>query len=206
MLMLFALYVVTSILDIFRGRSIPHSLHENMSCLEQLTCLDTPQESMSTRQLTSLSAGGHQALAAFVVVAFTIAALASIHCHTNRNKCKNMTLRTVSLLREAARCHQRSVRGSTDPGDTYADAARARIYIAAVDRVLTSEDLARVAGIQIDEFRQVVDAQLSAARSKLGSTVVRPAHHEQQQQQQLYHQQGAAPALPAFRRRAMYRN
>ena len=66
------------------------------------------------------------------------------------------------------------MRGGNDAGDAYADAARARIYISAVDRILTSEDLAKFAGIKIDEFREVVDAQLCAARTRLASTEVRP--------------------------------
>lgn len=116
--------------------------------------------------LTSSSARGHQALAASVVLAYAVVVVASLRAHTERDRYHNITLRAVGLLRDAARSSLRADRGG-DVSDVYADAARARIYVAAVDRLLTSAEVAKLTGVSLDELRTYVDLQLSEARASL---------------------------------------
>jgi hypothetical protein len=119
--------------------------------------------------LSDLSAGGHQALALFLVLSYGAVTAVSVSAHSERHKYKNMQLRAVSLLREAARSSQRAKKGG-DAGDVYADSARARIYVSAVDRLLSSEEVAKLTGVSLDELRAHIDHQLADARSALSRT------------------------------------
>ena len=119
--------------------------------------------------LTELSAGGHQALAVFIALVYSIVTAASVHTHAGRHKYHNMTLRAVSLLREAARSSLKADKG-VDPAEIYADASTARIYVSAVDRLLTADEVAKLTGVSLDELRGHVDLQLSKARTGLSKS------------------------------------
>ncbi|KAG5185093.1 hypothetical protein JKP88DRAFT_289569 [Tribonema minus] len=113
------------------------------------------------------SAFGHRALASLVVCVYGMIVATSVMRHGDRHKTRHMTMRAVSLLRDAARSSLRADRDGADATDAYADAARARIYIAAVERLLSAEDVAHLSGISLDKMREYVDEQLSRTRSQL---------------------------------------
>lgn len=113
------------------------------------------------------SARSHQLVALILVLAYAALCAASITSHGDRKECKALKMRAVSLLREAARCSLRAERGHSDTAEVYADAARARIYVSAVDRLLSSADVARLTGVSIDELRSYVDSQLNNSRAAL---------------------------------------
>lgn len=118
--------------------------------------------------LSELSAGGHQALAVSIVVSYVVLSLVSVHSQSQRHKYHNLTLRAVSLLREAARSSLRADKGG-DAADVYADACRSRIYVSAVDRLLSSQEVAKLTGVSLDELRAHVDTQLANARTALSN-------------------------------------
>lgn len=119
--------------------------------------------------LTEISASGHQALAVFTILSYAAITVASVHSHSQKYKYHNMTLRAVSLLREAARASLRADKGGSGE-DVYMDSARARVYISAVDRLLSSEEVAKLTGVSLDELRSYVDEQLANARSELNKS------------------------------------
>jgi hypothetical protein len=124
---------------------------------------------MSITFMTAKSSQGHQILALSVILAYGIITAVSLRAHGERNKYHKLTLRAVSLLREAARSSLRADKGG-DCTDVYADAARARIYVSAVDRLLTSEEVSRLTGVSLDELRNYVDVQLSEARNAISTS------------------------------------
>ncbi|KAG5183076.1 hypothetical protein JKP88DRAFT_273048 [Tribonema minus] len=148
------------------------------------------------------SAFGHRALAAAVVAAYALCVAASVVRHGDRSKTRHMTMRAVSLLRDAARSSIRADRDGIDAADEYAAAARARIYVAAVDRLLSAEDVAHLTGISIDRMREYVDEQLSRARGQL------PREADPEPPAQQYSSKAPAqgaprlPQAPAARREA----
>ena len=117
--------------------------------------------------LNAESAYGHRALAALVIGVYAVCVAASVARHGDRNKTKHVMMRAVSLLRDAARSSLRADREGADPAEAYADAARARIYVAAVDRLLSAEDVAYLTGISLDKMREYVDEQLTRAKAEL---------------------------------------
>lgn len=130
---------------------------------------------VSLNFLSELSAGGHQALAVFIIVSYAAVSLVSVHSQSQRHKYHNITLRAVSLLREAARSSLRADKGG-DAADVYADAAKSRVYVSAVDRLLSSEEVAKLTGVSLDELRAHVDAQLANARTALSNTAKHKTH------------------------------
>ena len=118
--------------------------------------------------LSDLSAGGHQALAVFTIVSYLTIAIVSVSSQSKRHHYKNLCLRAVSLLRDAARSSTRADAGG-DAADVYADAVRARIYISAVDRLLTSDEVSKLTGVSLDELRAHIDHQLARARTGLAN-------------------------------------
>lgn len=119
--------------------------------------------------MRSTAAGGHRALAVSVVVCYGVIAGLSVMRHGEKNRCHHLNLRAVSLLRDAARCSIRADKVSGECDDRYADAARARIYVAAVERLMSASDVSRLTGISLDELRDYSDNQLLEARSRLGA-------------------------------------
>lgn len=117
--------------------------------------------------LNTDSASGHRALAAMVVAVYAACVAASVMRHGDRNKTKHVMMRAVSLLRDAARSSLRADREGVDSADAYADAARARIYVAAVERLLSAEDVAQLTGISLDRMREYVDEQLARTKADL---------------------------------------
>lgn len=122
--------------------------------------------------MTATAASGHQALAAATVCIYGAIAAVSVHSHSEKNRYHNMTLRAVSLLREAARCSLRADRGN-DPTDVYSDAVKASVYVNAVERLLSSAEVGKLCGVSLDELRNHVDQQLSAARTGLADLCAR---------------------------------
>ena len=146
--------------------------------------------------LTENSAKGHQALAAFTVLGYFLITAASLRAHGERDRYHSLSLRAVSLLREAARSSLRADRGG-DATDVYADAARARIYVSAVDRLLTAQEVAKLTGVSLDELRNYVDLQLSNARTSLSKACGEVSSAEPYQQFQT--SGGGGPVL-AFKK------
>lgn len=116
--------------------------------------------------MSTLAGQGHRALAATTVLLYAAFTVASIVRHGEHSKCKHMVLRAVSLLREAARASLRADK-SKCPEDKYMDAASARIYVRAVERLMSAEDVKSSTSISLDELRQYTDNCLDEARAQL---------------------------------------
>jgi hypothetical protein len=157
---------------------------------------------VSLNFLSELSAGGHQALAVFIIVSYATISFVSVHSQSQRHKYHNLTLRAVSLLREAARSSLRADKGG-DAADVYADVCKSRIYISAIDRLLTSEEVAKLTGVSLDELRAHIDMQLANARTALTKTdkhTTYAAHAPFSHQQYSHHHVNASEPISAFTR------
>jgi hypothetical protein len=111
----------------------------------------------------------HQMLGAAVLGSYAALCFVSVSGQSQRKKYNHLVLRAVGLLREAARCSLRSDQAGL-PQDTYADAVKASVYVHAVDRLLSSDEIARSCGISIDELREHTDKQLKNARTALSQS------------------------------------
>ena len=116
--------------------------------------------------MSAVGGQGHRALAVTTVLLYAAFTVASIVRHSEHAKCKHMVLRAVSLLRDAARASLRADR-SKCPEDKYMDAVSARIYVRAVERLMSSADVKAASSISLDELRQYTDNSLDQARAEL---------------------------------------
>lgn len=137
-------------------------------------------------KMSALSATGHRTLAASIVAAYAVIAATSVYRHSERARCQHLTLRAVSLLREAARSSLRADKKGSCAEDRYADATNARVYVRAVERLLSAQEVKNATGLSLDELRAHTDIQWDTARQAL-------------EQKQPYYSNGSrTTATPSF--------
>lgn len=120
-------------------------------------------------QLSAQSAKNYHMLTATVIVLYLFISVVSVRSHDRHNQYKHVSLRAVALLRKAARASLRSSK-SIDAVDKYADALEALNYVNAVSQLLSSHEIARLTGINIDELQSLMDTAVRDAATLLADS------------------------------------
>lgn len=121
--------------------------------------------------MTQNGASGHQALALLLVICYSALALISLVRHGERSHCHHLTLRATTLLRDAAKCSLRADQPCSSAADRFTDATRAQMYVAAVDKIMSAQDVARLTNVAIDELRAYTSSQVDDAYDALSETL-----------------------------------
>lgn len=119
-----------------------------------------------SKKLSCAAASGHQALAIFVIVVFAAACGASKMGSDDREIPEKVAARAIGMLRSAARSSVRAER-TQSVADKFADACQAKVYVDAVERIVTPAQISKISGVSIDAMRSHVDSKLSEAREDL---------------------------------------
>jgi hypothetical protein len=133
------------------------------------------------KTITALGAGGHQALAALIIIIYGTISCVSIMRHSERSHCRHLSLKATSLLREAAKSSLKADKKNASKSDRFVDAVRAKVYVSAVDTILTPQDVSRFAGISIDELRSYTNRQVDEAYVDLNTEQKADSVIQQQQ-------------------------
>jgi hypothetical protein len=125
---------------------------------------------MLFKQLTSGGALTHRSLGVLIVAFYGALVLLSLIRHGEKSHCAHLTLRATSLLRDAAKNSLRAESKHATPTDRFMHSAKANIFVQAVARIMTPEEIARF-GISIDELRTYSEKQLDDAHDRLKNPV-----------------------------------
>jgi hypothetical protein len=107
-----------------------------------------------------------QSLAAVIVCTYAAVVLLSMVRHSQSSNCHHISLRAVSLLREAAQCSVRAEDPSSSAVDHFIDSTQAKIYVDAVYKVLSPAQVSKF-GISVDDLRSHTERQMDGAFHKL---------------------------------------